>query len=82
MVFQIPWSSGWSAQVNGEDVPLLQADECYMGLPLSAGMSTVRLTYHTPWGRVGLALSFAGWVLLVAGAVMFHRLRKRAVPVA
>ena len=77
MVFQIPWSEGWSAQVNGERAVLYQADECYLGLALDAGDSDIRLVYHTPWGREGILLSVAGIVLFVIGFMNFRRKKRR-----
>ena len=73
MLFQIPWSSGWSAEINGEDVPLLQADECYMGLPLPAGDHEICLTYRTPRGREGALLSLAGLILFLSGVILFRK---------
>ena len=48
MVFQIPWNTGWSLQVNGEDRELIQTDRCYLGTLLKSGENEIRLTYRTP----------------------------------
>ena len=79
MVFQIPWSKGWSAQVDGEDAVLYQANEYCLGLPLSAGEHEIRLSYRTPWGREGAMVSLAGLVLFIIGYahVCIRRARKR-----
>ncbi len=78
MVFQIPYSKGWSARVNGKDVPLLRADECYMGIALEKGENEISLVYRTPAGRLGVCLSLAGLVLLILGYVLRHRKKTRS----
>lgn len=75
MVLQIPWSSGWKAEVNGEDTPLMKTDDCYLGLPLREGANEIRLTYHTPASGAGKAATLSGLLLLAAG-VVWRRKRK------
>ncbi len=79
MVFQLPWSDGWSAVVNGERAELLRANEWFLGLPLGAGDSEIRLVYRTPWGREGWFASFAGLFLLAAGLLLRRRARSRGI---
>ena len=74
MVFQIPWSTGWSLQVNGEERELLQTDQCYMGAVLESGMNEIRLTYRTPGSHTGTMLSLAGLLILVL-ALVLRRIR-------
>lgn len=73
MVLQIPYSKGWSARVNGKDVPLFKTDECYMGLALDKGDNEVCLVYHTPGGMAGMLASLAGLVLFAAGLILGRR---------
>ena len=77
MVFQIPWSRGWSARVDGQEASLLQANECYTGLCLDSGEHEIVLFYRTPWGREGALLSLAGLVLFVTGYALVCRRRRR-----
>ena len=56
----VPWEKGWQAEVNGEicqPVPL--GDGGVLGVRLKPGRSTVRLEYHLPGQKAGLALSAA-----------------------
>ena len=77
MVFQIPWSSGWSLQVNGEEAELIRADQCYMGTLLKSGESEIRLTYETPGAKTGRLLTLAGLLLLASGIILRRKLRNR-----
>ena len=74
MVFQIPWNTGWSLQVNGEDRELIQTDRCYLGTLLKSGENEIRLTYRTPGSRTGTLLSLAGVLILVL-ALVLRRIR-------
>ena len=74
MVFQIPWNTGWSLQVNGEDRELIQTDRCYLGTLLKSGENEIRLTYRTPGSRTGTLLSLAG-VLIFVLALVLRRIR-------
>ena len=79
MVFQLPFSSGWSLTVNGQERELLQADECYMGAVLEPGVNEIRLTYTSPMSRMGWMLSLAGLLLLISALIIRHRrMRKMA----
>ena len=59
----IPYSRGWTAQLDGQDVPVQKVNEMLLGVAAPAGSHQVELRYHTP----GLA---AGWGLFAAGAVV------------
>lgn len=75
MVFQIPYSSGWTAEVNGRKIALDRADSCYLGLWLEEGRSHIVLTYHTPGLRTGALMSLAGLALYLAAAAALRRRR-------
>ena len=78
MVFQIPWSAGWSLRVNGEEKELIQTDQCYMGTVLESGTNEIRLTYRTPGSGTGTLLSLAGLLILMGAAVLCRIRRFRA----
>lgn len=77
MIFQIPYSKGWTVRVNGEKAALDRADLCYLGLSLPAGSSRIVLTYRTPGLTAGLILTGLGIMTLLAeAAVQVARRRK------
>ncbi len=65
MCISVPWSSGWSAEVDGRPVKLFRANRMYMGIPLDSGEHEVVLCYCTPGLKEGLIMSLAGWILLL-----------------
>ena len=45
----IPYLEGWSASVDGENVPILKGNIMYMALELSSGQHEITLLYRTPF---------------------------------
>ena len=69
MVFSIPYSKGWRAFVDGEELKLLPANIMFMGVRLSAGEHDIVLKYETPYLRLGAYLTLLGFAMLVAIAL-------------
>lgn len=65
MVFSIPYSIGWSAEVDGEKVKLLKANVMYSALQLSAGEHHIVLKYETPYLKEGLVISVLSFLVFV-----------------
>lgn len=68
MVLSIPYSSGWSAYVDGIKTKILTGNIMYMALPLEAGNHHIVLKYETPYFKTGCILSLSAFILLI---VMF-----------
>ena len=49
---------GWSAEVDGQPVPIFAANGFSLAAPVGAGKHTVRFLYETPGRGTGIALSF------------------------
>jgi hypothetical protein len=65
---------GWKATVDGKQVPVLEADGAFVGVPLPAGDHTVHLVYERPAAAiVGRIISF-GTILVVL--VLWWRRRR------
>lgn len=60
LVFSIPFDPGWKAWVNEKSVVIERANLGFIGLPLGAGESTVRLSYWPPFLTLGIVLSTFG----------------------
>ncbi len=72
LCLSIPYSQGWSAQVDGEPAELLQANTMYMALELEPGTHEVVLYYETPGLKAGAKMSVIG-ILLFLGVVIWER---------
>ena len=53
----VPYSEGWSASVDGQEVEILRANEAFMAIPVNGGSHDVEMRYRTPFLREGLILS-------------------------
>lgn len=78
LVVQIPYSSGWSAQVDGQPAKLLRANTAFLGLELEPGSHTITLQYRTPGLTAGLVISLVGILAFVAIVVWYRRRGTRA----
>lgn len=70
------WSPGWSATVDGRGAQVLRANRMMLGVPVDAGVHTVRLRFETPGQRASLALGALGLVAC-AGALAWIRRARR-----
>ena len=72
----IAYSSGWSASVDGQEVPVLRANTGFMALDLAPGHHEIQMHYHTPGLTQGLAVTGVGVVALLVLVVVL-RVKKR-----
>ena len=73
LCLSIPYSTGWSARVDGRETKLYQANVQYIALDLDAGAHTIELTYETPLLRLGVFLSLFGSVIFIIYMVIYER---------
>lgn len=78
----IPYASGWSARVDGEPARIVPANGMFMGVMLTEGAHTVRLSYFPKGLRLGIAVSLGTLAALVIGAIINRSRRKGKRPQA
>lgn len=63
----IPYSSGWTAQVDGHQATVIRTNQAFVGLRLAQGHHNVQLTYQTPGLKTGAIISLigVGWSLVI-----------------
>lgn len=62
--FSVPYSEGWSAEVNGESVDVEKVSYGFMAVRAEAGKNTIVFRYHTPGLKEGTVISLAGIMIL------------------
>ncbi len=77
--FSVPYSDGWTAYVDGEEVSIMKSDVMYMAIPISAGTHSVELRYETPYLRIGVAVTLATAVLYAAYEIIQYKRKHRTV---
>ncbi|CEG21696.1 Bacterial membrane protein YfhO [Planococcus massiliensis] len=70
----IPYERGWSAEVNGKEVPVRKANYAFVAVPLEEGKNSVSFSYRPPFFKVSLALSVLS--LAVSLFLLFGRKRR------
>ena len=75
--FSVPYEDGWSATVNGEEVPVEKVDTGFMAVPVEAGESDIVFTYETPGLRAGLWISLGGVICLVIYLLLCRKFVRR-----
>ena len=74
VLLSIPYSTGWKAYVDGEEVDLLRADVMYMAVEVTAGEHEIVLEYSNPYIMWGFVVSLAG--LLIFAIICFKQGKK------
>lgn len=73
--FSVTYDTGWSATVNGRDVPVLNSNGM-MAVPVSEGENHIEFTYRVPWAAAGFYITLASagsWCIYV---FIMYRIRK------
>lgn len=73
LCFSIPYSKGWKAFVDGEEVSLISCNVQYMGLFAKAGEHQIALKYSSPLLKEGFCLSILGTIAFLFIAIKNKR---------
>ncbi len=70
----VPYSKGWTATVDGEEVEILRGNYMFMCLPLTAGHHDIEFHYCSPGLKLGIGITALS---LCAVGVMFALEKRR-----
>ena len=76
LVVALPYQSGWTAWIDGNQVDIQKVNYQYMGLNVQAGRHRIRLHYQIPGLRIAFAIMGLG-ILLFAGIILCHQITAR-----
>jgi len=77
LFLSIPYSSGWTATVDGDPVETLRVNTAFTGVPVAAGEHEVELRYTTPWLVPGLAIALGTAAAFVVVRLVRRKRRPR-----
>lgn len=75
LVTHIPYTRGWQAYVNGQEVDTEKVNAGFIGVPLTAGEHEITFVYQTPYIKAGLMLTLVGLGGLSAYIVFYNKRR-------
>lgn len=70
--FSVPYSDGWSAEVNGKEADVEKVSYGFMAVKADAGESTIVFRYKTPGLDAGIIITITG-IILLAGYLLLCR---------
>lgn len=59
----IPYSKGWSAEIDGKPAKTYKANGMYIGVPVKKGTHKIKLSYVTPGVKTGAVFCGIGWIM-------------------
>ena len=76
--FSVPFDKGWSAKVNGKEVPVIKVDYGFMAVPCEKGDNEITFTFETYGMGAGKILTFTGIGIFVVymGLVIYFKKKK------
>ena len=72
----IPYSTGWTATVDGKKAPVIRTNQAFVGLKLPQGTHKVKLVYNIPGLKLGMITSIVGLILL-AISLIYTKFKKK-----
>ena len=72
--FSVPYTEGFSCEVDGQKVDMIKADYGLMAVPVSGGVHEIRVTYEPEGFTQGLVMSIAG--IFILGIYFAYTLKK------
>lgn len=71
VVYAIPYSRGWTAEVDGKAAEITCSAKCMLAVPVASGEHEIVIAYRTPGLRAGGAITAAS--ALIAGILCFRK---------
>lgn len=77
MLIPLSYSAGFTAYVDGREMPVHCADGGLMAVEIPSGTHTVTFSYRTPYFAAGAAVSFCALAVLAAAGIYAWRTDRR-----
>lgn len=70
LITSIPYDENFDLIIDGKREKTIRVNTSFLGARLDAGEHVIRLEYHAPGKRAGLAVSLLGLILFVGGGML------------
>ena len=71
--FSVPYSKGWTAEVNGKKADVERVNEGFMAVRAETGKNTIVFRYRTPYLAAGIIISICAAAALAVYVLLFRR---------
>ena len=71
--FSVPYSSGWSAEVNGIKTDIERVDHGFMAVRAETGKNNIVFRYRTPYLREGIIISVCAAAVLILYLLLYRK---------
>ena len=75
--FSVPYTDGWSAEVNGEKAEIIKASYGFMAVDCKAGENEIVFHYVTPGIKAGAAMTLLSAVTLTIYVIYFNKKKQQ-----
>lgn len=72
-VLSVPYSSGWTAYVDGKKQDIIRANIAFMGLLMTKGTHHIELRYVTPGLKTGIIVSLFAWLIFIIYLILSRK---------
>lgn len=76
--FSVPYTEGWSAEVNGEKADIIKVSYGFMAVKCKAGENEIVFHYVTPGLKLGAASTILSIIVLTAYIIIYRKKDKPA----
>lgn len=76
LLLTVPYDPNWTIRLNGTEVPVIRADNGFLGCYTEAGEQTFEMIYHAPGRNAGIGLTAVG-ILMLFGLFAAPRVREK-----
>lgn len=77
LCLSIPYTTGWTATVDGKETEILNANGMYMAIPLTAGTHDIKLNYTTPFMKAGLCITIVSFGIFTGMSTAYISIRRK-----
>lgn len=75
--YSVPYSDGWSAEVNGKPVDVEKVSYGFMAVKADAGNNKIVFRYRTPGLTAGMIITFSGIAGLTVYMIICRKVRRK-----
>ncbi|WP_461812088.1 YfhO family protein [Faecalimonas sp.] len=65
LITSIPYEKGFTAYIDGKNIPVEKVNTCFVGFPIDKGTHTISIVFHAPTKRLGLIISGLSFILFI-----------------